>query len=421
MMSKYTGFCPGNNAELMSTLIRTKLSQNLARLVPQLKGELAHLVATEFPSCEEWTPIKLQPFILRAVARMSGHAFVGPTLNRDEEWMDTSVNYAINVFLAAVQLQFFPDWMRPLAQHLIPHMRRIDRDIARAKRLIGPIVEQRLRDIDVGAFGAEKPDDFVQWLLESLPEEEKADVRIQAHLQLIVSAASIHTTTNLAVDCLFDLAVDPGLQEELRREAYGVLESEGGWTKKESMSKLKKMDSFMKEVQRFAGNVSKCLHILTTCSLLHPALYSYFDALAGVFIRKVIKPIDLSDGTHLPPGTKLLTPLAGICHDGRFYSDPETFDALRFYQLRQQSDEDANRHQFTGTGDNVNMHWGAGKHACPGRFFANNAIKMMLAYFLLNYDLRLKRGESRPRSMMAMMSKTPDPRAEIEFRRRTAA
>lgn len=140
--------------------------------------------------------------------------------------------------------------------------------------------------------------------------------------------------------------------------------------------------------------------------------------LVAAFIRKVIKPINLSDGTHLPAGTKLLTPLAGISHDGRFYPDPERFDALRFYRLRQESADDANRHQFAGIGDSVNMHFGAGKHACPGRFFAGNAIKMMLAYFLLHYDLRLKDGEGRPRSLMVMMSKTPDPRGEIMFRRR---
>ena len=34
-MTKYTRFTPGPHGELLNTLIRTKLSQNLARLVPQ--------------------------------------------------------------------------------------------------------------------------------------------------------------------------------------------------------------------------------------------------------------------------------------------------------------------------------------------------------------------------------------------------
>jgi cytochrome P450 len=418
MLSKYTGFYPGHNAELLSTLIRTKLTQNLARLVPQLKGELEYVVATEFPACQGWTPVKLQPFVVRAVARMSGHAFVGPDLSRNEEWMDTSTNYAVHVFLAAAQLQIVPDWMRPVAKYLVLHLWYVERDIAAAKRMIQPILEQRIRDMDTPGYEAQKPDDFCQWLLESLPEEEKANVQTQAHLQLIVSAAAIHTTTSLMVDCLMDLATYPEVQEELRQEVYEILEVQDGWSKKESMSKLKKMDSFMKEVQRFAGNVSTYPTNRTSCQQSH--FPNVLISVAG-FIRKVIKPIDLADGTHLPPGTKLLTPLAGICRDGQFYNDPDAFDALRFYRLRQQSADDANRHQFTGTGDSVNMHFGAGRHTCPGRFFAGNAIKMMLAYFLLNYDLRLKDGQERPKSMMVVMSKTPNPKAEILFRRRTGA
>jgi cytochrome P450 len=188
---------------------------------------------------------------------MSGRAFVGSALSRNEEWMDTSINYATHVFLAAAQLQFFPDWMRPVMQYVVPHLRYVKGDVAAAERMVRPILEQRIRDMDTPGFDAQKPDDFCQWLLESLPEEERADVRVQAHLQLIVSAAAIHTTSNLAVDCLFDLATHPDVQEELRREIYEVLEQDDGWARKESMSKLKKMDSFIKEVQRFAGNVSK--------------------------------------------------------------------------------------------------------------------------------------------------------------------
>jgi len=140
--------------------------------------------------------------------------------------------------------------------------------------------------------------------------------------------------------------------------------------------------------------------------------------LLASFIRKVIKPIDLSDGTHLPAGTKLLAPQAGFSRDERYFSDPETFDALRFYNLRQQSEENANRWQFTSISD-VNLDFGAGKHACPGRFFAGNEVKMALAYFLLNYDVKLKEGQSRPKSMVVVMSKAPDANAEILFRRRS--
>lgn len=131
-----------------------------------------------------------------------------------------------------------------------------------------------------------------------------------------------------------------------------------------------------------------------------------------------MKPISLSDGTTLPAGTKVLAPQAAISRDEQHYPDPDTFDALRFYKMRQESSESSNRWQFTSLHD-TNINFGAGKHACPGRFFASNEIKMILSHLILNYDIRLKPGESRPKPMAIVMTKAPDPNAELEFRRRS--
>lgn len=392
-MSQYTKFCPERHQDLLATLVRTRLTQNLARLIPQLKEEVEYITATEFPECKEWTAVKFQPFSLRCIARTSGRAFVGPAVCRNEAWMDTSINFAVHIFLALVKLQFFPAWLRPIGQYLVSDLTKIRQDTTNAKQMLIPIIEERLRDMECPGY--EKSDDLIQWLIDALPEGERRDYQAQAELQVILSAASIHTTNNLLVDCIYDLAANPDVAEELRQEATAVLETDpnAGWARKDSMAKLKRLDSFMKEVQRVSGNVTS-------------------------FIRKVRQPIDLSDGTHLPAGTKLLAPQCGISNDARYYPEPERFDALRFFKMRQRSDDDANRFQFTSISD-TNMNFGAGKHACPGRFFAGNEVKMILAYFLINFDIKLKEGESRPKGMMLMMSKTPDPNAEIMFRRRT--
>ncbi|KAJ4263157.1 hypothetical protein NW762_006779 [Fusarium torreyae] len=394
LQSKYTKFSPGHNGELLSLLVRTKLTQNLTRVLPRLKQELEYILATEFPACEDWTSVKWQPFSLRAIARLSGRAFVGPSINRDEKWMDTSINFAVHVFTACVKLQFIPEWARPVGQHLVSELRQIRKDIETAKEMLKPILEERLQDIDI-SHGEDAPDDMIQWLIEALPEEEKSDLTTQAELQLIIAAASIHTTNNLLCECLCDLAAYPDVQEELRAEAYRILEVEKGWEKKENMAKLKKLDSFMREVQRLNGNTTS-------------------------FIRKVMKPISLSDGTLLPAGTKVLAPQAGIALDERYFPDPERFDALRFYKLRQESSEANNRWQFTSLSDTY-INFGAGKNACPGRFFAGNEIKLVLAHLLINYDIRLKPGEDRPKAMSVVMSKAPSPNTELEFRRRSLA
>lgn len=306
--------------------------------------------------------------------------------------MDTSINYAVHIFLALVKLQFFPAWLRPIGQYLVSDLGKLRQDTTNAKNMLIPIIEERLQGMEVPGY--EKADDLIQWLLDALPEGEKRDYQSQAEFQLILSAASIHTTNNLLVDCMYDIAANTEVADELREEAISILENgTDGWSRKDSMAKLKKLDSFMKEVQRVSGNVTS-------------------------FIRKVRQPISLSDGTYLPAGTKLLAPQCGISQDERYFPNAQSFDAFRFFRMRQRSDDDANRWQFTSISD-TNMNFGAGKHACPGRFFASNEIKMILAYFLVNYDLKLKDGESRPKPMILMMSKTPDPNAEIMFRRRS--
>lgn len=245
--------------------------------MPKLRSELQHLVATEFPACDDWTAFTWQPFALRAVARLSGRAFVGSDLNRCEKWMHTSINFAINVFMACVKLQFFPEWARPVAQYLVWDLGRIRRDIDGAKEMLRPLLEERLRDRETARDASEAPDDLLQWFIEALPEEEKADLQTQAELQLIVAAASIHTTNNLLCECMYDLAADPEIQEELRQEAYQVLEEDGGWETKDGIAKLQKLDSFIREVQRLRGNISEYFLFLLywrstnhTSSILHP-------------------------------------------------------------------------------------------------------------------------------------------------------
>ena len=171
LQSRYTKFCPGPHGETMNRLVRTRLSVNLARLCPQMRTELRHIVATEFPPCNDWTAVKVQPVALRLVARMSGRAFVGPDVCRSEQWMDTSINFAVHVLMAVVKLQFFPGWLRPVAQFFVSELGQLRRDLAVATSLLRPVIEERLRDADVPGY--EKPDDFIQWLLEALPLEQE--------------------------------------------------------------------------------------------------------------------------------------------------------------------------------------------------------------------------------------------------------
>jgi cytochrome P450 len=55
-----------------------------------------------------------------------------------------------------------------------------------------------------------------------------------------------------------------------------------------------------------------------------------------------------------------------VLRDARFYSDPDTFDGLRFYNLRQQPGQE-NSHQYVSSTDTF-LGFGNGMHICPGRY-----------------------------------------------------
>lgn len=119
----------------------------------------------------------------------------------------------------------------------------------------------------------------------------------------------------------------------------------------------------------------------------------------------------------------MLTPSDAIAFDPNFYSDPETFDGLRFYKLRQQADENGKggginvRHMFVATSKTA-VQWGLGRHACPGRWFASHVIKMVVASFLLHYDLKFRDGEGRLKTFLFQTTNMPDPKTRILVRRK---
>lgn len=103
--------------------------------------------------------------------------------------------------------------------------------------------------------------------------------------------------------------------------------------------------------------------------------------------------------------------------DKFLYPSPETFDPFRFSKLRKEQPEMDGRAQYVSS-NSSSLSFGFGRHACPGRFFAAQEIKAIMAFLLQNFDMRFASGQSRPESIRVETQFLPDPMATVEFRRR---
>ena len=127
--------------------------------------------------------------------------------------------------------------------------------------------------------------------------------------------------------------------------------------------------------------------------------------------------MQLSVGPELPAGTNICVDAHHINYSKELWGNPNTFDGLRHYRARQLPDND-NRFKFANLGSD-SPGWGDGLQACPGRLFADNTLKIALTHLLLNYDLKLRPGEEKPKKgSMPNGSMLPDLKAKILFRAR---
>jgi len=132
--------------------------------------------------------------------------------------------------------------------------------------------------------------------------------------------------------------------------------------------------------------------------------------------RIVRQPFTFSDGTYLPPGTHVAVALRNVHIDEANYSDPLSFQPFRYVDVEKNRPGNVGR-KVNLTATHVDyLSFGYGRHACPGRFFAANELKLMLALMVMNYDVKLE--GPRPENFWLVTTCIPNPRAEVLFRKR---
>lgn len=352
--------------QLLQMVIKKHLNKRMNAVTGPLAMETSFSVDNELGTKSDWTEVPIYGSVLDMVARLSTRIFLGQELCRNDEWLEVTKHYTIIATSIARVLRTWPRFLWPVVCHFYPEYRRV-RDISRrSQKLIRGVVEARRRQrADCQAKGVDAPEynDVLTWI----EKEAGNDPYDPAIIQLTLSFAATHTTTDLVAQLMVRLAADPELIEPLRKEAVEVLGAEG-WSK-QSLYKLKLMDSALKETQRMKPINNLAMQ------------------------RLVLQDTELQGGIKLRKGDRLALDAELTLMNPELYPEPEKFDIYRFYRVRESGEAGAEaKAQLVSTSADFVAPFGYGKHACPGRFFAAAEIKILLVYMLLNYDWKMADG-----------------------------
>ncbi|KAI0076796.1 cytochrome P450 [Panus rudis PR-1116 ss-1] len=388
----HTSYTFGNfdNDPFHINIIRAHLTRHIASVFHDIRDEIVAAYNDFIAPSDDWTPIYVLPIMQNVVARVCSRVFVGLPLCRNKEYLDLSIKHTGQVMKTKDFLNQWPEFLQPVAGYFVDESRQ---SVKQGLALLQPTIEERMQKAkEIGDDGNEKPNDLLQWVTDVAQEKGKG-VEDIVPMMLATNFAAIHTTSNSFTHAIYNLAAYPEYLKPLREEVEAVVKEEG-WTKA-AMQKMKKLDSFMRESQRMSG-------------------------LGGLtLMRKTIKPITLSTGHRIPPGQIIVATASAMHRNEDHYPNPEVFDPFRFSNMREGDVGETTKHQFVSTSTDY-IAFGHGKHACPGRFFAANELKAMLAHTILSYDMKFEKEGVRPEDLWVGESCVPNPLTPVLFRKRRA-
>ncbi|KAI0975800.1 cytochrome P450 [Xylaria arbuscula] len=381
------------------------MNRALVYLIEPLNQACLAACKKEIPSCPEWKSVLPYPLIIKIFAGMSACAMVGPELGTlDSEWQSLSMRY-VEAALSApgIVKVSYPTWLYWLSQYTNKGVKTMWKLQTRASELLAPVLQARIaateevKEKGRKIKGRRKYEDGVQWLYDAHTARGKVLTPVQLARDLFVMmTASIHSTSGAGLSMLFDLMETPEVLSDIREEIARVQSANPTWTRR-ALGELRLLDSFMRESAR--------IHALTQYTAVQ---------------RIPTEQWTFKDGLTIPAGITLAFPSYHHNFDPEIHANPEMFDPRRHLRKRKEI-ENTHRYHFASASTDM-MNWGSGRHACPGRFFAQETLKLMLVHLLTHYEFKHADDQNGvPRFISRNMFTIPNPVLPILMRERKTA
>ncbi|CAB4381612.1 unnamed protein product [Rhizophagus irregularis] len=241
---------------------------------------------------------------------------------------------------------------------------------------IKPVIEKRIKEKKMLDKDYKFYNDTLEFYI-SQPDFDYSNPKIFHYyidVLFVLIFGSVGTTSEIITNGIFDLAGRPECLNELYEEAMIIDKECNGSITLPDVQKMKKLDSFVKEVLRHSDDTLKFLHKVTSESFT------------------------FSNGYTVPKGRRVNLYMDDVLKSKDAYGDDaEEFKPFRF----------VNANSSASKVDRNYAVFGGGKHACPGRFFAIHEIKLILHKLILKYNIKTKSGKIENKKYIGPISLPP--------------
>ncbi|KAA8894730.1 cytochrome P450 [Sphaerosporella brunnea] len=383
-------------------VVRYSLNSNLAGMTSFLVREreaafesaLGHIT-------KDWKVIKVWEMVFKIMHSISIAVTFGEDFRKDSSYSNHVLSYLHTTPLLTFLYFALPGplrtpfwWLSPVGLKLRYHVRKV-------KSKLLPEIQRRASLIQDTAAGTttntqkeRKPSDFVfiDALLRRRPLPLTPSEANRSADELMFMGFEQGPIALIIIQLIYQVLSEPDCIEPLRAEVDEALVEGNGWTD-DALNRMSKLDSFIRETLR----------------LRLPAPFTT--------TRRVLQPLQLSNGLKLRPGMLISSPSLGVNTDEEIYPDAERFDGYRFYDAATKTARPS-----AGTTTKDFLSFGAGNQVCPGRLLAVKVIKLVVGGLLHDFDLAFDNGrKERPRDVYSMWQIMPDRSASIVIRRRERA
>ena len=407
-------------------VIRRYLTRKLPELTRTTMDEIEAALRDEWGTdTEEFREVSILETAEHILARADNRVFVGLPLCRNKDYLKNAVGFAQDVAVAGKIINVLPAWMKPVIGRLVTIPNRLH--YKRASQWLMPHIKDRLEQYNSGDKRSQN-NDFITWIIEDATKHgdpRGLDPEIISFRIIDVNFAAIHTSSFTSTNALLDITSAPPaadgttVLDSLREEVLRIYHDEerGQWNKA-GLERMVRIDSAIRESMRHTGIFYR-----------------------GT-MRKVVAPggYQATPDVLLPVGYNVGTSAYSIHHDPDFYNDPHSYDAFRFSRPREEaaaaapaeaeggkltaaqrleSAIAADKNNSLNTTGETFLGWGHGKKACPGRYFATDVMRLMIASIIKDYEIEPL--QVRPNNKWVLDTVMPQSSAKLRVRRRKQA